>query len=131
MKHILVVVEKDEGVRVLMARHLKTGFPEAEINVAGEPDFACLVIEELIRCGKSPNLVFTNFSMFPHHSNGLKVIRLCQEHAVPVVLVSSGGQDHGDFRVARELVGSNFVQKPFEAKDVISMAKKVLDVAKV
>ena len=124
-KPIFLVVDDEEALRTMMARCLGKYFGEAEVSTADNPDYACVVIEELIRQDKRPDMVFTDFSMSPY-GTGLPVIELCKKYGVPVVLVCSDKQDHKDFRTARELAGENFIEKPVDGPGIKAMAERIL-----
>lgn len=123
---IFVVVDDEEPIRMILSRYLKGCFAGAEVNVAGNPEFALVVIEELIKQDKRPDLVFTDFNMSPH-GTGLSILELCKGLGVPAVLVCSDKQEHRDFHAARELAGENFIEKPVGNPEKIkAMADKIL-----
>lgn len=118
----LLVVDDDQGIRVLHARYLKRMFPQAEVVQASDG-------REALQLAKRyhPRLIITDYSM--PEMNGFELLNLLKQDPttqdIPVIIVT--GKESDDGRESLLVSGASAVlTKPVSSKELQESIDSVL-----
>jgi two-component system sensor histidine kinase/response regulator len=118
----VLVVDDDQGVRVLHARHLKRMFPDSQVLQASNGKEAFELAKKF-----RPRFIVTDYSM--PGMNGYELLNLVKQDTsmkdIPVIVVS--GKDSEDGKESLLLCGASAVlTKPVSSKDLQETIEGVL-----